>query len=509
MMTVLTRHGRLLGTSALVGALCLAAGPSFAQEAAKAADTETKTPIKHVVVIYQENISFDHYFGTYPNAANKDGDPHFEAKPGTPSVNGLTGALMTHNPNGVNPIRLDRSEPVTCDMDHDYGPEQHSYDAGLLDKFVEFSGAHRSGCDADVVMAYYDGNTVTAMWNYAQNFALHDNFFNTQYGPSTPGVLNLVAGTTSGAVGSDIPGLVRSGWIISDADPELDDCSGGQNRLKITGVRHVGDQLNDKGVTWGWFQGGFKPTETRADGSIACAATTKNAAGKDVRDYSPHHNPFQYYDHSANPKHLPPSSVDKIGQTDQAMHQYDLTDFWAAVEAGNMPSVSFLKAPAARDGHAGYSGPLDEQIFIVETINRLMQSPEWKQTAVMIGYDDSDGWYDHVMPPLVRASSFPEDALTGDGRCGNTTAIPHGPCGYGPRLPFLVISPYARENYVDSSLADQSSILRFIQDNWDLGRLGGASMDVYAGSIETMLDFDAEPRLEPLLLDPQTGLPQQ
>lgn len=493
----------LLGSAAL-----LLAGASASAEPAAAGFT-TRTPIKHVVVIYQENISFDHYFATYPKAENKPEEPKFVAKAGTPSVNGLSGALLTNNPNGVNPVRLDRSAAVTCDMDHDYGPEQNAYNGGLLNRFVEFSGSKKAGCDPKTVMGYYDGNTVTAWWNYAQNFALSDNFFNTQYGPSTPGVLNLVAGSTGGAIGGDIPGLVRSGWIISDADPALDECSGGKNKLTIKDRKHVGDQLNAKGVTWGWFQGGFKPSETRADGSIVCGATTANAAGKLVRDYSPHHNPFQYYEHSANPKHLPPSSPEMIGKVDQAKNQYDLTDFWTAVEGGNMPAVVFLKAPAAQDGHAGYSGPLDEQKFLVETINRLQQRPEWASMAIMVAYDDSDGWYDHVMPPLVRASTFPEDALSGPGKCGaggTATSISTGPCGYGPRLPFLVVSPYARENFVDSSLADQSSILRFIQDNWSLGRLGGESMDTYAGSIESMFDFEAKPRLTPVLLDPQTGL---
>jgi phospholipase C len=101
--------------------------------------------------------------------------------------------------------------------------------------------------------------------------------------------------------------------------------------------------------------------------------------------------------------------------SDQANHQYDLSDFWAAAESGNMPAVSFLKAPAYRDGHAGYSDPLAEQTFLVETLNRLQRLPEWEHTAVITAYDDSDGWYDHVMGPIVSQSSTSEDALTGDG----------------------------------------------------------------------------------------------
>src|ERR1700739_3398915 len=97
---------------------------------------QTTTPIKHLVVIFQENVSFDHYFGTYPNATNPAGEPAFHAAPGTPSVNGLSGPLLTNNPNGANPQRLDRSQALTCDQNHGYTAEQKATDMGLMDKFT-------------------------------------------------------------------------------------------------------------------------------------------------------------------------------------------------------------------------------------------------------------------------------------------------------------------------------------------------------------------------------------
>ncbi len=102
-----------------------------------------------------------------------------------------------------------------------------------------------------------------------------------------------------------------------------------------------------------------------------------------------------------------PSSVALIGRTDQANHQSDLADFWAALDAGNLPSVSFLKAPAYQDGHAGYSDPLDEQEFLVSTVNHLQRTQDWGDIAVVILYDDSDGWYDHVMGVNVRRGGRP------------------------------------------------------------------------------------------------------
>jgi phospholipase C len=158
----------------------------------------TGTPIKHLVVIFDENVSFDHYFGTYPHALNPPGEPSFTASPATPSINGLDHELLTDNPNLANPRRLDRSEALTCDQNHHYADEQKAFDHGLMDKFVQSTSG--TDCrDRTLVMDYFDGNTVTALWNYAQHFAMSDNFFDTTFGSSTPGAINLVSGQTHGA----------------------------------------------------------------------------------------------------------------------------------------------------------------------------------------------------------------------------------------------------------------------------------------------------------------------
>jgi len=494
------------------------------------------TPIEHVIVLFQENISFDHYFGTYPRAANIDGQP-FTAAPNTPAVNGLSPALLPpHNPNSVQPMRLGGpSQQVTCDQDHDYPAEQLAFNNGAMDRFPE----HTEGpaCPppaynvAGLVMGYYDGNTVTALWNYAQHFALNDNFFNTTFGPSAPGHLNLISGQTHGVTKQVMPGGQQfpadevipnpdgQGTLIADAQPLGDDCSNRDQVQMNSANKNIGDLLNAKGVTWGWFQGGFKPTSRNPDGTAVCGATHNTGlilggTGKTgplpfgtKPDYVPHHEPFQYYPSTANPHHLPPTSVDKIGQTDQANHQYDLSDFWAAADAGHLPAVSFLKAPAFQDGHAGYSDPLDEQQYLVETLNHLQRLPEWKNTAVIVAYDDSDGWYDHQASRIVMASATGLDGLNGPGVCGDPKTQPityQGRCGYGPRLPVLVISPYARANFVDHTLTDPTSIIRFIEDNWSTGRIGDDSFDSRAGALNAMFDFTsaAQPTL---VLNPQTG----
>ena len=486
-------------------------------------DTQTTTPIKHIVVIFQENVSFDHYFGTYPKALNPAGEPQFHAARNTPSVNGLTEALLNNNPNEYNPERLDRTEALTCDQDHGYTAEQKAFDHGLMDKFVQ--NTNRDTCSSPdegrqgLVMDYYDGNTVTAMWNYAQHFAMSDNSYGTTFGPSTPGALHLVSGQLHGAISTqpetDTYGVVDPdangvGTVVNDPNPTYDDCSSSKYPTvsMVDSNKNIGNLLNAKGVTWGWFEGGFKPTSRNADGSAVCGASHQNIGGATVTDYIPHHEPFQYYKSTSNPHHLPPTSVAMIGHTDQANHQYDLSNFWAAVKAHNMPAVSFLKAPGYQDGHAGYSDPIDEQQFLVKTINRLEKSPEWRSTAVVISYDDSDGWYDHQMGPIVSQSNDgSHDALSGPGMCGEASNAKYsGRCGYGPRLPLLVISPYAKVNYVDHSVTDQTSILRFIEDNWNTGRIGDDSFDAKAGSLDNMFDFAGRERdARPLFLNPKTG----
>lgn len=538
-MNALRRNTLRVACSALAASLC--ATPVLAQQRpliqvghGHERQNETTTPIKHVVVIFQENVSFDHYFGTYPRAKNPPGVPQFNPAPGTPSVNGLNDYLLNHNPNQYNPKRLTRNEALTCDQDHGYTAEQKAFDGGLMDRFVENTG--RAGCSPPevskpgLVMDYYDGNTVTALWNYAQHFAMSDESFGTTFGPSTPGALNLVAGQTYGGLSTepqtDTYGVVNTnsqgiGTVINDPNPTYDDCSSSKYpTVSMTG-RNVGNLLNEKGVTWGWFEGGFRPT-ARDNGKAVCGAQHTNVGGVEVTDYIPHHEPFQYYKSTSNPHHLPPTSVAMIGHDDQANHQYGLSDFWKAANAGNLPAVSFLKAAGYQDGHAGYSDPLDEQQFLVDTINRLQRLPQWRSTVVIIAYDDSDGWYDHVMGPVVTQSNdVNHDALINDGTCtapaGSGTGIEQQDrCGYGPRLPLLVISPWAKANYVDHSVTDQSSILRFIEDNWQLGRLGDGSADAKAGSLMSMFNFGNERHGEysrrnrhihtrHLFLNPRTG----
>src|SRR3984885_2121163 len=447
--------------------LCLVAvivtGPVLSP-LANAADVKTATPIKHLVIIFGENRSFDHYFGTYPYALNPKGEPQFHPSANTPTINGLSNALLTHNPNlnplngsgAANPFRFDRSQANTQDMSHDYTPEQLAFDGGARDLFPANTGSAGPPPSAppDVVlttgqvMGYFDGNTVTALWNYAQHYAMSDNSYSTNFGPSTVGAINLISGQTNGVVkhAGGTGGFVGDGnggfTVIGDPDPFGDMCSGSETAQM--GGKNIGDLLNAAGITWGWFGGGFNLEKVNSDGSTGCNRQSTSPIVGTQGDYVPHHTPFQYYASTANPTHARPKSIAAIGHSgDPANHDYDVEDFFTAVQAGNFPTVSFLKAISIQDGHPGNSDPLDEQQFVVKVANFLQAQPEWINTALVVLYDDSDERYNHHLGQITTYSETSADALTGPGTCGSgvlalpglnpKTAHAQGRCGYGPR----------------------------------------------------------------------------
>ncbi len=310
--------------------------------------------------------------------------------------------------------------------------------------------------------------------------------------------------------------------MINDVDPANDLCSTPSDQVVMAG-KNIGDLLNAAGLTWGSFMGGFNLDRPNANSTKGCKRSTHSAVvGTDIVDYIPHHAWFQYFASTANPKHERPSSPAAVGYSfehdgttrDPANHQYGLRDFYDAVKAGKVPAVSYIKMPAYQDGHAGYSDPLDEQTGTATLISFLEQQPDWKSTAVIVTWDDSDGWYDHAFTP-VRSPSFDgqADQLDGQGKCGTGAPLSgvdgkpvNGRCGPGTRIPFLVISPWSKVNYVSHDQISQASVIRFIEDNWLHGaRLGGGSFDAGSGSIMGMFDFASGGNTPPVYVDPMMG----
>jgi phospholipase C len=522
-------------------------GPVIADSTSPQNAAQTATPIKHLVVIFNENRSFDHYFATYPIATNPAGEPAFHGAANTPKSNNLVAnpTLLSMNGNSspalngtdaANPFRLDRSQANTKSQNHAYTAEQKAYDNGKADLFPKNTGSGTAGGAGAFgtkgqVMGYFDGNTVTAMWNYAQNFSMNDNAYTDSYGPSTNGAINVISGQTNGVqytVGTSPSNIINDGQggltLIGDIDPGFDVCSSTSAAAILTGP-NIGDMLNAANLTWGSFMGGFSLDAKNANNSTGCKRSTANTVtGTTVTDYVPHHAWFQYYVSTANPTHARPSSVAAVGYTkvngtvDPANHGYDLQDFYDAVNAGNFPSVSYIKMPAYQDGHAGNSDPLNEQAGNVALINFLQQQPDWQNTAVIITYDDSDGWYDHAYAaPTTASYDASADQVNGPGQCGRGVNVQRQPlglkglpvngrCGPGTRVPFIVISPFAKQNFISHTAISQASVVRFIQDNWLKGRrLGGGSVDATSGSIMDMFDFTKAPRTDKLNLDPSTG----
>jgi phospholipase C len=229
----------------------------------------------------------------------------------------------------IQPFRLGRNQASTCDEDHNYTDEQAAYHAGQIDLVLQKLSSTAANCapDKSTVMGYFDGNTVTALWNYAQHFAMSDNSFGTTYGPSTPGAINLISGHTHGVTGatqtgvgpvpgidqkteasgmqtvtvagSDTNGSTGAGSIVGDPRPFGDICNplGSTQVALSTPSRNVGDLLNAKGLSWGWFQGGL----------VNCNSIHMASDGSVKRDYIGHHEPFQYFASTRNLAHLPPS----------------------------------------------------------------------------------------------------------------------------------------------------------------------------------------------------------
>jgi phospholipase C len=552
-MRNLSLRGILLSTAALITITASAiTTASMAGESAASAKSpgvnantlQTKYPIKHLVVVFNENVSFEHYFGTYPNALNPEGEPVFEPAKNTPrDVNNLLSnpSLLDNNPslnaaNGTgasNPFRLDRTQANTADQSHGYTAEQKAVDGGKNDLFPLNTGKGTSGGAGAFgtkgqVMGYFDGNTVTAFWNYAQNYAMSDNAWSDGFGPSTQGALNMFAGQTNGAVvppglsASTIPDGAGGFTLTGDTDPAGDVCSSKTSQVSIA-AKNIGDLLNGGTIPWGNFYGGFNLQAINANGSAGCGrSTVSQVTGGAHVDYVPHHIWSQYFASTANPTHARPTSTKAIGYTtvpgtkkvDPANHNYDLQDFFTAVGSGNYPAVSFIKMPSVNDGHPGNSNPLDEQIGLVNLVNFLQQQPDWDSTAVVIAYDDSDGWYDHAFTQPTSPSFSSADALNGQGLCGPVGATEPtgvnglpvaGRCGPGMRQPFVVISPYAKKNYVSHVLITQASIPQLIEDNWLNGeRLGGGSFDASTGSMVDMFNFNKKNSVA-LFLDPSTG----
>lgn len=372
--------------------------------------TVTSSPIKHMVIIFQENRSFDNYFGTYPNA---DG---FLPLPGTPAANGIPAGLSYSDGKGgeLAPFAFGAEELKTADVRHSYEAMIEAYDHGRMDKFGDVNGKN-----GRVALGHYDYRAVSAYWQYAQHFSMADNWYQPIFGGSTPGALYLVGAQSGNADNPNKANPLPAYGPIGDKSGE---------RWEGLGYLNIGDLLSSTGIDWAWYQSGV------TKGSV------------------PTVNPFLYFD--------------PYDQYDAGRHEKEQSEFDRDVDLGKMPAVAFVKSNAEHPG--GNGSPLAES-FSVKIVNKIMTSKYWKDTAILITYDESGGFWDHVPPPQVDPG-------------------PDGLKGNGPRVPAIVISPYAKRNYISHAQFDTTSVLKFLEWNYKLPSLN--NRDAAANNLLDMLDFE-------------------
>ena len=396
--------------------------------------TTSAQVIKHVVVIFGENVSYDHYFGTYPNALNLPGESAFTAAAGTPAAAGLTTGLLTANPNlsltngagASNPFRLSSAQAVTADQDHGYTDEESAFHAGKMDMFPHLGRAPRiprpsppqpvpppSPPPPALTMGYYDGNSATALWNYAQHYSDERPLLRHQLWSLHPRcAVNLVSGQTNGVVNTVNPGssVVADGngglTLISDADPTGDICSSTTYlRQHVRQERRRSAQRRQRHL--GLVRGRLRPQPSPTRTAPPAASVRPSPPSPAHRRTTPHTTSPS----STMPaRHqLPPTPAQLINRRRSARRTSPTTsttshDFTDALAAGNMPAPSASsRLPRYQDAHAANSDPIDEQHLRCHhgqchrAVALLVQN-----TAIIIAYDDSDGWYDHLFEPRQR-----------------------------------------------------------------------------------------------------------
>jgi phospholipase C len=406
--------------------------------------------INHLVVIYQENRSFDNLYGQFQNANGTAGQSATQVNlAGQPYTGCLPQPTPPFTTACIENQLFDITQYVpanqkTPDIVHKFYEEQVAIDGGKMDKFVAVSDAKGARDGRALAIGYYPTSQVPVS-KEAANYVLADNFFHAAFGGSflnhqwlicgcTPVYDNAVSDggpndlhTVLGAYGmpsnyGQLTTLAEGDFAINTLQPSSAPFGGGP-QLPLLDNPTIGDRLSAKGVTWNWYSGGW-------DAAVA---------GTPDPTFQYHHQPFNYY-----AKYAP-------GTTGRA-HLQDETNFLAAAQAGTLPAVSFVKPLGVNNEHPGYADLITGQQHVLDVINAVRNGPNWNDTAIVITYDENGGFWDHIAPPT--------DPLHSD------------KWGPGSRVPAIVISPLARSNYVDHTLYDTTSILATIEHRWGLGALG-------------------------------------
>lgn len=489
---------RIVGIGAIAASLfgCTQPAPRTA--------TNDIDKIQHVLVIYAENRSFDNLYGLFPGAngianatpeqytqVDNDGKPLPHLPPVWKGKDPYPGfpADLPNRPFRIDapPISLPLSVP-TRDLVHKYYQNQEQLDDGRLDRYVAASDA------GALTMGYYDGSLLP-LWKWAQEYTLADNYFTGAFGGSYLNHFWLICACTpedrdapanlrarlegrflkrkpesppsamAGAPVFELDGDVTpDGWSVNTtqppyqpsrippaqgADPRFADAS--KHPLPPQTAKTIGDTLSAKGISWAWYAGAWNLAlqDGMQDPKAPRKAINTNANGAPY--FVTHHQPFNYFARFAP------------GTADRGTHIKDYTDLAAGIDRGDLPQVAFYKPQGSLNEHPGYADVLSGDIHIAELLAKIKASPLWPSTAIIVTYDENGGFWDHVKPPVADR------------------------WGPGPRIPTLIISPYAKRHHVDHTQYDTTSILKFITRRFALEPLPGVRAQM--GDLTGAFDF--------------------
>lgn len=419
--------------------------------------------IEHIVVIYLENRSFDSLFGLFPGAngltdakhappqLDENGRP-YKALPPVRDKAGFDKRFPTNLINGpfdiARYVKPDRKHP---DLTHRFFIHQMQINGGRNDRFAQLSSA------GGLTMGYYDLSG-TALWRYAKEFTLADNFFQAAFGGSflnhqwlicacTPEFKNAPAelrqwknDTATGKPISD-PSITADGFAVGTIQPHFPPFDAGhrENRLPPQYQATIGDRLSAKKISWAWYAGGW-------DNAMAERNTEDN--------FQYHHQPFVYYANYAP------------GSQARSEHLLDKHKLFSDLK-GEFPQVAFFKPAGVKNQHPGYSTVFEADREVKEIVDAIRNSPIWPGAAIIITYDEYGGFWDHVAPPEIDR------------------------WGPGTRIPAIIVSPFAKKGYVDHTVYDTTSILKLIETRFGLAPL--SDRDAKANDLQQAFDFNRVP----------------
>ncbi|HEU4556139.1 MAG TPA: alkaline phosphatase family protein [Chitinophaga sp.] len=412
--------------------------------------------VKHVVVIYMENHSFDNLYGQFEGAnglanaskeavtqLDRNGKP-YQYLPAIPR----SSEFPTNIPNGY--FNIDQyvpSDKETPDVTHRYYQERMQINDGKMNLFAAYNST------AGLSLGYYK-TALLPLYPIAKEYTLCDRFHHSAFGSSFLNHQWLIAAATPyfPAAPKDIKAEVESdgklkkdglvtpdGYAVNTVFSVNQPHPAGAKEMYLVPNQTnptIGDRLSDKNISWAWYSGGWDDA----------------MAGKPDEFFQYHHQPFIYFAKYAD------------GTAAKKEHLKDEKEFLKAAKEGTLPAVSFVKPLGAYNEHPGYSNVISGETHALELINAVRNSPNWKDAVIILTYDENGGFWDHVAPPVIDK------------------------WGPGTRIPAIIISPFAKKGYVDHTQYETVSILSFIEKRWGLKPLN--SRDANANPLQGAFDFE-------------------